>query len=337
MAEGDGADDLLSAHPDPVVQYGKGAEGIVVEAINSAFRETFAVDGAEVSLQATLSAEDALSAVAGAIQSGDALDRETVCDTTDGDRRFRLRNVPTDDGGYLLYTALGDGHERQAKLQAEVDRLEDRNERLETFASVVSHDLRNPLEVAETYLESARETGEDEQFDRVGQALDRMRTLIEDVLELAREGRAIDERERSTLEPVATAAWETVDGGAATLTVENGAATLRTDPDRLQQALANLFRNSLEHGGTDVAIRVGALGNADGTGFFVEDDGSGIPEDEREDVFEPGVTTDQDGTGLGLAIVERVVDAHGWTIAVTESDTGGARFEIRGVESLQPL
>ena len=337
MAEGDGADDLLSAHPDPVVQYGKGPEGIVVEAINPAFRETFAVDGADVSLRATLSAEDALSAVAGAIQSGDTLDRETVCDTTEGDRRFRLRNVPTDDGGYLLYTALGDGHEDHTELQAEVDRLTERNERLETFASVVSHDLRNPLEVAETYLESARETGEDEQFDRVAQALDRMRTLIEDVLELAREGRVIDDRERTTLESVATAAWETVDGGGATLTVENGAATLRTDPDRLQQALANLFRNAIEHGGADATIRIGPLGNADGTGFFVEDDGPGIPADERADVFEPGVTTDQDGTGLGLAIVQRVVEAHGWTVEVTESDAGGARFEVRGVESLQPL
>jgi len=337
MVEGDGADDLLSAHPDPVVKYGKGAEGIVVEAINPAFRETFAVDGADVSLRATLADDDALAAVAGAIQSGDSLDRETVCDTTEGDQRFRLRNVPTDDGGYLLYTALGDGHERHTELQAEVDRLTERNNRLETFASVVSHDLRNPLEVAETYLETARETGEDEQFDRVAQALDRMRTLIEDVLELAREGRVIDDRERTTLESVATAAWETVDGGEATLTVENGEATLRTDPDRLRQALANLFRNSIEHGGTDATIRVGTLGNADGTGFFVEDDGPGIPDEEREDVFEPGVTTDQDGTGLGLAIVQRVVEAHGWTVAVSEGDTGGARFEVRDVESLQPL
>ncbi len=356
MDQGDDAGDLLSAHPDPVVQYGKGAEGIVVEAINPAFRGTFAIDGADVSLQATLATEDALAAVADAIQSGDHLDRETACNTTEGDRRFRLRNVPTDEGGYLLYTTLGDGRDSQQELQAQVDRLAERNERLETFASVVSHDLRNPLEVAETYLGTARTTGEAEQFDRVAQALDRMRTLIEDVLELAREGRVIDERERTSLESVATAAWATVDGGAATLTVESGEATLRTHPDRIQQALANLFRNTLNHGPSDATIRVGALGNADGTGFFVEDDGPGIPEDEREDVFEPGVTSDRDGTGLGLAIVQRVVEAHDWTVDVTESDggatasnasggsadersesSGGARFEVRGVDSLQPL
>ncbi|MFB6083523.1 MAG: sensor histidine kinase [Halorientalis sp.] len=333
----DGADDLLEAHPDPVVRYGSGAEGIVVEAINPAFRETFAVDGADVSLRATLAAEDALPAVAGAIRSGDPLDRETVCATTDGERRFRLRNVPTEDGGYLLYTAPGDGRDSARELRAERDRLAERNERLETFASVVSHDLRNPLEVAETYLDAARESGADEDFDRVADALERMRTLIEDVLELAREGRVIDERERTTLESVAADAWATVDGDAATLTVEDGDATLRTDPDRLQQALANLFRNSLEHGAADATIRVGALGDADGTGFYVEDDGPGIPDDEREDAFEPGVTTADDGTGLGLAIFERIVDAHGWTVEVTESDAGGARFEIRGVDSLQPL
>ncbi|WP_336001921.1 sensor histidine kinase [Halorientalis halophila] len=346
-------DTLLTAHPDPVVQYEKGADGIVVRSINPAFRETFTVDGAEVSLRATLADDDALDAVARAIQSGDPLDRETDCDTASGERRFRLRNVPTDDGGYLLYTDLGDRPERERELQAEVDELTERNERLETFASVVSHDLRNPIEIAETYLEMAREDGDDEQLDRIAEALERMRTLVEDVLELARDGRVIDETERTSLEAVATDAWAAVDSGPATLSVENGDATLRADPDRLSQAFANCFRNAVEHGSTsppsqaqedavehgaaDPAIRVGPLGNADGTGFFVEDDGPGIPADRREEVLEPGVTTADDGTGLGLAIVQRVVEAHDWTVAVTESESGGARVEVRGIDSLQPL
>ena len=67
-------------------------------------------------------------------------------------------------------------------------------------------------------------------------------------------------------------------------------------------------------------------------GFFVEDDGDGIPKDEYDDVFSHGYTTNVDGTGFGLSIVEDVVEAHDWTITITESHEGGARFEITGVE-----
>jgi signal transduction histidine kinase len=101
------------------------------------------------------------------------------------------------------------------------------------------------------------------------------------------------------------------------------------DPDRLQQLFENLFRNAVEHAGDDVTIRVGAL---DGDGFYIEDDGPGIPEDKREKVFDSGFTTNRDGTGFGLAIVMEIVEAHGWQISVTEGDTGGARFEVTNVE-----
>jgi len=67
-------------------------------------------------------------------------------------------------------------------------------------------------------------------------------------------------------------------------------------------------------------------------GFYVADDGPGIPPDERDRVFEPGHSTSEDGTGYGLWIVEEIVTAHGWTVDATESATGGARFEITGVE-----
>ncbi|MFC6942290.1 HAMP domain-containing sensor histidine kinase [Salinirubellus sp. GCM10025818] len=79
----------------------------------------------------------------------------------------------------------------------------------------------------------------------------------------------------------------------------------------------------------ELGIRVGPL--ADGEGFFVADDGPGIPADERERAFAPGFTTAADGTGLGLAIVRRIFEAHGWSTEVTESEDGGARFVVRGV------
>jgi signal transduction histidine kinase len=338
--------EFLTVHPDPIIRYGRSTDGIVIEAINAAFESTFGASTTEnggVSLQATLASDGTVSAVAEAIEAGDPVDRRVTCPVAEGTRPFRLRHIPGDGGGYLVYTDESEQVSRERDLEA-------RNERLETFASVVSHDLRNPIDVAETYLEAAREDGDPEHFDRVADSLGRMRTLIDDVLALAREGQVVDDTERVTLASVAEAAWESVDTGEATLTLLDETATLQADPDRLQQLVENLVRNSLEHGGPDITV-----GTIDGqrTGWYLEDDGPGIPPDDRDEVFEPGVTSSTEGTGLGLAIVERIADAHGWTVAVTESDTddgpasdnsadervgsGGARFEFTETESLQPF
>ncbi|MDY7083447.1 MAG: ATP-binding protein, partial [Halobacteria archaeon] len=114
------------------------------------------------------------------------------------------------------------------------------------------------------------------------------------------------------------------------------------DRGRLLHVFENLFRNSVEHGGNDVTIRVGDLPDIHEEtdeedddqryGFFIEDDGPGIPEEERDDVLEHGYTTSSSGTGFGLSIVRSIVEAHGWEIDVSESEEGGARFEITGVE-----
>ncbi|WP_436933975.1 PAS domain-containing sensor histidine kinase [Halovenus marina] len=204
-----------------------------------------------------------------------------------------------------------------------------RNERLNDFASVVSHDLRNPLNVASAHAELAREASETaDHLDKIETSLDRMERLIEDLLARAQGDRGLD-RESLSLSDLAQSAWDGVDTAAATLSVE-GDAALHADSDRLRQLFENLYRNSVEHGGEAVEVSVGPLDS----GFYVDDDGSGIPESERESVFEQGVTHADDGTGYGLAIVSDIVDGHGWSISVAESAEGGARFEVAGVRSL---
>jgi signal transduction histidine kinase len=121
--------------------------------------------------------------------------------------------------------------------------------------------------------------------------------------------------------------WETVATEDATLVVEVE-RTVRADRSRLQQLFANLFRNAIEHGEDGATVTVGPL---DG-GFYVEDDGPGIPEADRDDVSDIGYSTTSGGTGLGLGIVAQVVEAHDWTLRIAESAAGGARFEITGVE-----
>jgi len=249
-----------------------------------------------------------------------------------GDRRWVAArgSVECDDAGTPITFpgTLTDVTERKEYEQ----RLERQNERLETFASVVSHDLRNPLTVAQGRLQLARSACECDcdEFEPIERAHERMRALIDDLLTLARQGEGVDDTEPVELSSLVRACWRTVDTADADLVVDTD-LVVDADRSRLQQLLENLIRNSVEHGtgGADtVTITVGDL---DG-GFYVADDGPGIPASDRETVFEAGHTTREDGTGFGLSIVDGIVDAHGWSVAVTASDAGGARFEITGVE-----
>ena len=203
-------------------------------------------------------------------------------------------------------------------------RLETQNERLDEFASIVSHDLRNPVDVASGNLNLAREMDDPEPYyDEIDQALARMEAIIDDVLTLARQGETVVDTEPVEFETVARDAWRNVDTGEAELTV-SGSTTLEADYDRLLSILENLYRNAVDHVGTDVALRVGATD----AGFFVEDDGPGIPEEDRDLVFDTGFTTAEGGTGFGLSIVERLAEAHGWSVTVSEGREGGARFDV---------
>ncbi len=207
--------------------------------------------------------------------------------------------------------------------------LEAQNERLEEFASVVSHDLRNPLNIATGQLELARDDvdGSVERLDRVADALDRMETLIEDLLTLARHNDDVTDPGRVSLDSVVSNCWDTVATADATLSVETS-LTIRADGSRLRQVFENLFRNAVEHGGDSVTITVDELDGENG--FYVADDGPGLPNDDPQRLLEAGHTTAEGGTGFGLTIVRRVVDAHDWSISVVDADDG-ARFEISEV------
>jgi signal transduction histidine kinase len=117
--------------------------------------------------------------------------------------------------------------------------------------------------------------------------------------------------------------------------VVDGTFAFLADPSRLPQVFENLLRNAADHAGDEdgpATVTVGPLEDDDG--FYVADDGPGIPADRRERVFQHGFTDSVDGPGFGLAIVESVVEAHGWSIAAVESVDGGARFEVHGVEAV---
>ncbi|MFB6188251.1 MAG: sensor histidine kinase [Halapricum sp.] len=232
---------------------------------------------------------------------------------------FVARVAPTSENeGYVVFTPVDDCPDVMETVG------------VGDVASVISHDLRNPLDVAEAHLRAARETGDREHFEQVARSHDRMERIIRDVLTLDPSRSVVTRSEQVDVETAVEDAWRSVETDRATLDIADSLPTTKADPDRLRRLFENLFRNSLEHGdqagdGTTVTITIGTLEN----GFYVADDGTGIPQDEQDRVFEPGYSTKDRGTGLGLAIVERIAAVHEWAVTLTTASNGGARFEVR--------
>jgi PAS domain S-box-containing protein len=249
--------------------------------------------------------------------------------TREGDRiahEDHIALLPSNDGFQETVGVLRNIADRKEREQ----RLQRQNDRLEKFTSVVSHDLRNPLNVAQGRVELVQDECDSDHLDDVAQAHERMETLIEDLLSLAREGKQVSEVTTVDLGDMTEGCWRSVETHTATLSLET-TQIINADSNRLKQLLENLFRNAVAHGGEEIVVTVGDLKDRDG--FYVADDGPGIPDDERDKVFEAGYSTTDKGTGFGLNIVQEIAEAHEWEISVTDSEAGGARFEITGVET----
>jgi PAS domain S-box-containing protein len=210
-------------------------------------------------------------------------------------------------------------------VSSELERRRE-NERLDSFASMLAHELRNPLQIAQLYHEQAAD-GDEDAAEEVATALDRIEELIDVMLVTARGTDSVIDWEAIELADVAAEVWADVTVDDADLVVDT-TRTIEADPIHFQHFLENVVTNAVEHGGPDVTVRVGSLED----GFYVEDDGPGIPEPEHGQVFEPGYTTEKGGIGLGLTFIAHLSDTYGWEYQVTESDAGGARFEFRDIE-----
>ncbi|WP_161493208.1 sensor histidine kinase [Natrarchaeobaculum aegyptiacum] len=226
--------------------------------------------------------------------------------------------------------------------------LQNQNEQLEAFADVVSHDLRNPLQIATgrlELLESSVPTDEQVHVEEIQTSLERMEKIVESMLTLAQRGNDTGALTPVSVGDVADDAWAVIDAPDATFVNSAAETTILADEDQLQTIFENLFRNAVEHGtagesaGSETegtltgAIEIAVSGIEDG--FVVEDDGAGIPPEKRERVLERGYSGGDGGTGLGLDIVLTVVEAHGWDITLEESDAGGTQFLVTGVTRVE--
>ncbi|WP_435360109.1 ATP-binding protein [Haloarchaeobius sp. DFWS5] len=354
---------LFENVPDPVVRYAYEDGSLRVQEANSQFERVFGwstdeLQGEDIDEYIVPDGYEAeADDLNEKLMAGESMHVTTKRETSDGVRDILLHVVPFERGerslhGYAIYTDITTEKQRQRELERQ-------NERLDAFASIVSHDLRNPLSIARGYVDLAEDTGDPEFFEEIRFAHERMNNLIDDLLSLAKQGDVVGESEPVSLQDVVTNAWSGVQTGAATVSVVEE-TTVVADRERLVELLENLFRNAVEHGSTDhrttsddavehgvprasgdagdavehglldcedcLAVTVGATPG----GFYVADDGCGIPADERDAVLQSGYTTSEQGTGFGLTIVQEIADAHEWEVAVDESEAGGVKFVFSG-------
>ena len=266
------------------------------------------------------------------LTSADGATRNSTLELDDADQYFdvkrtRVRTPGAKTGGRVV-------------VLREITELKQTNRRLDQFAAMVSHDLRTPLNHATNQINRLEGGRSDDSIEAVRESLEQMETITDGMLTLARAGEDVDTTDECSVAELAEEVWETLQTDGAALDSRAGDTTIEADQVRLFQLFENLFRNAIEHNEPPLTVRVGTLPESDGlvdgptrVGFFIEDDGSGIPENDWDAIFEHGYTTNDDGTGYGLSVVRQIVDAHGWEIQVTDGTDGGARFEIHGVRS----
>ena len=219
-----------------------------------------------------------------------------------------------------------------------VDEVSARSEADRRFAADVSHELRSPLQTlsAATTVLDRRRDGLDNRtaaaVDLITAEVARFESLVTDLLELARSDRPAERRPTDVVS-LTRALLASRRLPPEVLEVTSSASVLDVDPRRYEQVLANLVDNAAKHGGG--AVRVGLEVADDRLVLEVDDEGAGVPVDERDLVFDrfargraASMRGGSDGTGLGLALVAQHVQAHRGRVEVLDREGGGARFRV---------
>jgi PAS domain S-box-containing protein len=314
---------LFENSPDPVVKTRFEDSDPIVERVNDAFEKVFGYEQDDIEEESLndVIVPDHRKPLAKKVdkdyQEMEVITEEVRREAADGIRDFKLTVFPANrefdkNESYGIYTDITETKKRQREIERQ-------NEQLEKFSGILSHELRNPLNIAKGYL-NMLDGGEEK--EEIGEALTRMEHIIDDVLDMAKHGQSVEDTEKIDIGEAAEETWNMIETEDSELEIKNR-FEVSADRNRLEQILSNLFRNSIQHNTEPVKITLGKMRN----GFYMEDDGEGISEDKKQEIFEYGSSFDE-GTGFGLSIVKSIVEAHGWGISVEESDEGGARFEM---------
>jgi two-component system, LuxR family, sensor kinase FixL len=257
-----------------------------------------------------------------------------------------IRFVQLGQEALFLVTVRDISERKKAEAEREkfVIELEKRNAELERFTYTVSHDLKSPLVTINGflgYLEIDAKAGNMERLqndiDRIQEAVNKMRRLLDELLELSRIGRLVNTPEMIPFADLAQDALDTVHGQlqerGVTVIVQPNMPAVFGDRQRLVEVLQNLIDNAAKFMGDEQnpQIEIGQRGEDAEHGklvFFVKDNGMGIAPKYHEQVFGLFNRLNQDieGTGIGLALVKRIVEVHGGRIWIESAEGKGSTF-----------
>ncbi len=256
------------------------------------------------------------------------LDRITA---TDLDRR-----VPVPETGDEL-ERLGDS------MNHTIDRLGSAVTANERFVADAAHELRSPIAGVKAALEieagrrppAGEQEAGDSLLDESVRELDRAARLVDDLLVLARRDGATRAHRDVDLDDVVRSAVNQAASrhGDVQITQSISPIRLHGDADALHRVVTNLVDNAARYGNGQVSVRLDHVDG--GARLVVEDDGPGIPIEQRTHVFERFARLDESraratgGSGLGLAIARELVDDHGGAITIGDAALGGASFAVR--------
>lgn len=225
----------------------------------------------------------------------------------------------------------------QMKSLQETVQKQEKMAAIGNLAAGVAHEVRNPLSSIKgyaTYFGSLFEAGSDKKkaAEVMTAEVERLNRVISELLEIARPSDIKPKKTdiRFLLDSSLRLIQQEAESAQVSIKkdIAEGLSRLPLDPDRLTQALINLYINAIQampEGGI-LTIAAGEKENA--VEITVADTGNGIPDEVMSKIFDPYYTTKNTGTGLGLAVVQKVIDAHGGSIEVKKSEGKGTKFII---------
>lgn len=302
--------------------------------------------------------DTALSAVAGVRRTGNAVrDVRVGLPQPDGTERVLSVNAsplapsPAGRGMAISMSDVTTERRRAVLLETALDREQQSAEELrrvselkDGFLRAVSHELRTPLASIFGFTETLRDHGPDLDSDQRRGMLERLHTnaqrlavLLEDLLDVGRITagvRSAPHRREVDLAELVTAIIDLMPPEGRRIEVDVEPTVAHVEPSKVERIVHNLLGNVVRHTPAGTTAWVRTRRDGDVAILVVEDDGPGIPEAEREQMFEPFVqgphasTAASPGTGVGLSLVRQFVDLHGGTVEVDEAPSGGARFTV---------
>ncbi len=288
-------------------------------------------------------ADQCTAAITQALHTPGILLQEIPVTISQAMRTYEVRLMAVGQGNVLgIIRDITERKENETIRENLIEELENKNAELERFTYTVSHDLKSPLVTIKGFLgflaHDALNGNIDElhkDIDRIRQAVDQMQVMLDDLLELSRVGRLVNEREWTPFLRIITDAISRVEGQiverGVTITIQNDLPQVYGDVFRLVEVVQNLLDNGVKYMGLQPQpqIIIGAETEAQEIRYFVRDNGIGIDARYHEKIFGLFDRLDhtEEGTGIGLALVKRIIEMHGGRIWVESHGIGhGSTF-----------